>query len=397
MELRPVPKTYTKDGHRAIGPKATLRRVEPLLPKAGITRVADITDLDRIGIPVFSSIRPGAKEGAISIYNGKGASREQAKVSAIMEAMERYSAEYHDDKLRRELMDDMLSSENAVDPRALILPQMINVHVHYHPIAWIKGFDLMEGEEIWVPAAAVFHPYQAQSDLQLFRSNTNGLASGNTIEEAVLHGICEVIERDAWSICEARRRPLNDIQVEEGCPVVSELLEKFHAQGVDVHLKDLTSDVGVPTIAAAADDVRLKDPALLNLGVGTHLSPRVAAIRALTEVAQSRCTQIHGAREDTVKADLNRTVGYERMKRLNAMYFSPSTEVPLSSFPERDTKDLLEDIEVVLERLDSLGFERVIAVDLTRPELGIPVVRMVIPGMEIYAMDMDRTGPRLGA
>jgi ribosomal protein S12 methylthiotransferase accessory factor len=143
--------------------------------------------------------------------------------------------------------------------------------------------------------------------------------------------------------------------------------------------------------------VRLKDPALLNLGVGTHLSPRVAAIRALTEVAQSRCTQIHGAREDTVKADLNRTVGYERMKRLNAMYFSPSTEVPLSSFPERDTKDLLEDIEVVLERLDSLGFERVIAVDLTRPELGIPVVRMVIPGMEIYAMDMDRTGPRLGA
>lgn len=398
MELRPAPKTYTKDGHRAISPAATLKKVEPLLATAGITRVADITDLDRIGIPVFSSIRPGAKEGAISIYNGKGASREQAKVSAIMEAMERYSAEYRDDKVRRDLLENMLSSENAVDPRSLILPQMINMHVHYQPIAWVKGFDLMEGEEVWVPASAVFHPYQSTKDLQLFRTNTNGLASGNNMEEAVLHAMCEVIERDGWSICEAQRLPRGDIIVEEDCPVVSELLEKFRSQGVEVHLKDLTSDVGVPTIAAAADDVRMKDPALLNLGVGTHLSPRVAAIRALTEVAQSRCTQIHGAREDTTKADLNRTVGYERMKRLNSMYFSSSSDGKrISDYEERDTKNLLEDIEVILERLDSLGFDRVVAVDLTRPELGIPVVRMIIPGMEIYAMDMDREGPRLGA
>lgn len=397
MELHPAPKTYTKDGHRAVDPSTTLKRVEPLLTKAGITRVADITELDRIGIPVFSSIRPGAKEGAISIYNGKGASREQARVSAIMEAMERYSAEPKDEKLRRDLMENMMSSENAVDPRSLILPQMINLHVHHQPIAWVKGYDLMEGEDVWVPAAAVYHPYSSNKDLQLFRSNTNGLASGNNLEEAVLHGMCEVIERDAWSICEARRRPRGEIVVEEGCPVVSELLEKFRSQGVEVHLKDLTSDVGIPTIAAAADDVRMKDPALLNLGVGTHLSPRVAAIRALTEVAQSRCTQIHGAREDTTKADLNRTVGYERMKRLNAMYFSPSTEVRMEDFPEFDTKDILEDIEVVLDHLLDRGFEQVIAVELTRPELGIPVVRMIVPGMEIFAMDMDREGPRLGS
>ena len=100
----------------------TLGRIEPLTKAAGITRVADITDLDRIGIPVFSSIRPGAKEGAISIYNGKGASREQARVSAIMEAMERYSAEPKDEKVARDLMENMMASENAVDPRSLILP-----------------------------------------------------------------------------------------------------------------------------------------------------------------------------------------------------------------------------------------------------------------------------------
>jgi thioglycine synthase len=397
MELRPAPKTYTKDGHRAVDPTTTLKRVEPLLSVAGITRVADITDLDRIGIPVFSSIRPGAKEGAISIYNGKGASREQARVSAIMEGMERYSAEPQGEKVRRDLMENIMSSENAVDPRTLILPQMINVHVHYQPIAWVKGYDLIEGEDIWVPAAAVFHPYESMNDLQLFRSNTNGLASGNNLEEAILHAMCEVIERDAWSICESQRRPRGEIVVEDDCPVVSELLEKFRSQGVEVHLKDLTSDVGIPTIAAAADDVRMKDPALLNLGVGTHLSPRVAAIRALTEVAQSRCTQIHGAREDTTKADLNRTVGYERMKRMNSMYFDPADEVRMSEFPEHDTKDILEDIEVVFDHLLERGFEKVIAVELTRPELGVPVVRMIIPGMEIYAMDMDRLGPRLVA
>jgi ribosomal protein S12 methylthiotransferase accessory factor len=261
----------------------------------------------------------------------------------------------------------------------------------------VKGYDLIEGEDIWVPASAVFHPYDPTKDLPLFRTNTNGLATGNNMEEAVLHAMCEVIERDAWSICESRRLPLGDVVVEEDCPVVIELLERFRCQGVEFHLKDLTSDVGIPTIAAEADDTRLKDPELLNLGVGTHLSPRVAAIRALTEVAQSRCTQIHGAREDTTKADLNRMVGYERMKRLNAMYFSPSTEVRMSDFSEFDTKDILEDIEVVLDHLLESGFEQVIAVELTRPELGIPVVRMIIPGMEIYAMDMDRAGPRLRA
>ncbi|OPX84794.1 YcaO-related McrA-glycine thioamidation protein [Pelotomaculum sp. PtaB.Bin117] len=325
------------------------------------------------------------------------ASREQAKVSAIMEAMERYSAEPRNEKLRTDMMEDLLSSENAVDPRSLILPQMVNMHVHYHPIAWVKGYDLIEGEDIWVPAVAVYHPYESKRDLQLFRSNTNGLASGNNLEESVLHAMCEVIERDAWSICEARRKPRGEIVVEDDCPVVSDLLDRFAKQGVEVHLKDLTSDVGIPTIAAAADDVRLKDPALLNLGVGTHLSPRVAAIRALTEVAQSRCTQIHGAREDTTKADLNRTLGYERMKRMNAMYFSPSDGISMSDFPEFDTKDLLEDIEVVLDHLVGLGFEKVIVVELTRPELEVPVVRVIIPGMEIYAMDMDRLGPRLVA
>ena len=80
------------EGYRTDEPEKTLARIEPLTKKAGISRIADITGLDRIGIPVFSSIRPSAETGAISIYNGKGLTPTQARISAIMEGIERYSA-----------------------------------------------------------------------------------------------------------------------------------------------------------------------------------------------------------------------------------------------------------------------------------------------------------------
>ncbi len=97
MRLTSRPKVDDGDGQRSTTAEETLRRVEPLTKKAGITRVADITRLDRIGIPVFSSIRPEAGTGAISVYNGKGLTETQARVSAIMEGIERYSAELRDD------------------------------------------------------------------------------------------------------------------------------------------------------------------------------------------------------------------------------------------------------------------------------------------------------------
>jgi thioglycine synthase len=398
MELGHAIKTYTADGQRTVDPLTTLRRIEPLCQVAGVTRVADITGLDRVGIPVFSSIRPNAESGAITVYNGKGASVEQAKVSAIMEALERYSGEVRGDGIVRKGLEDMMSSENAVDPRTLILPAQARSLVMEQAIGWVRGFDLMEKEELMVPASAVFHPYASRLDLQLFRTNTNGLASGNTMEEAVVHALCEVVERDAWSICDARRRTVADIEPPADDALIQSMLQRFTSQGIEVHLKDLTSDIGLPTFAAAADDVRLQDPALLCLGMGTHLSPRITVIRALTEVAQSRLTQIHGAREDTTRGGPARQLGYERMKRLNSMWFDHSERrEELSSVKGYDTPDLYEDLMVVLGRLRNRGFKRAVAVDLTRKELGIPVVRVIVPGMEVHAMDEERAGKRLKA
>ena len=316
MRLASCIKKYRDDTHRAVSPEETLRAAEAKLPAAGITRVADITDLDRIGIPVFSSIRPMADRGAISVYNGKGATPTEARVSAMMEGLERYSAEVRDRQL------DIASFsllDGALDPRNLILP------VDADPdalIPWISGWDMMNEEEILVPANAVFHPLPSEYR-RLFRTNTTGLASGNVIEEAIFHGLAEIIERDAWALVEAARHAGPLIQDVED-DLARGLMDKFAAAGVDVYLRDITSDIGVATCAAAADDLLLRDPTLLTTGMGTHTSAKVAVLRALTEVAQSRLTQIHGAREDTTLADFRKRIGYERTKKLNAHWFSGS-------------------------------------------------------------------------
>ncbi len=385
-------KSYSTDTQRAVPPEATLARIEKLLPIAGITRVADITSLDRIGIPVFSSIRPTAEKGAITVYNGKGATPAEAKVSAMMEGIERFSAEVSGQKLRVEQYPRLAAEETALDPADLILPAGADPG---SPIPWTAGYDLVNSEEIFVPASAVFHPLPLEY-FQLFRTSTNGLASGNTREEAVFHALMEVIERDAWSLVEASRDTGPGIQNITD-PLSADLLGRFREAGVEVTIRDITSDIGIPTIAAVSDDTLLKDPALLTMGMGTHSSARIALLRALTEVAQSRLTQIHGAREDTPVADIRKKMGYERTKRMNRYWYETEAKREFSSIPSFDSSDFLDDIALAVRRLGKAGLNRVIVVDLTREELGVPVVRVIVPGLEVYAMDQERAGRRCHA
>ena len=386
MRLASCLKKYRDDTHRAVPPEETLRAAEAKLPAAGITRVADITDLDRIGIPVFSSIRPMADRGAISVYNGKGATPTEARVSAMMEGLERYSAEVRDRELAVACFSHL---EGALDPRDLILPEDADPEAL---IPWIPGWDMINEEEILVPANAVFHPLPSDYR-RLFRTNTTGLASGNAIEEAIFHGLAEIIERDAWALVEAARHTGPLIQNIED-DLAQGLMDKFAAAGVDVYLRDITSDIGVATCAAAADDVRLRDPTLLTTGMGTHTSSKVAVLRALTEVAQSRLTQIHGAREDATLADFRKRIGYERTKKLNSHWFDGSEKRSFAAVPSFESDDFLLDIRHMLGRLQQAGLDRAVVVDLTRPEIGIPVVRVIVPGLEMSAVDPERLGKR---
>lgn len=391
--------TYFKGTHRVIAPKKTVEINENKLKTVGITRVADITDLDRIGMPVFTAIRPTAEDGAISIYGGKGISKDHAKASAMMEGFERYSAE------KQESDDTIFATPNEIgekgeyiEPKSLNLPQKFEkADLGDTRFEWNLAHDIITGNDYYVLSNAVFHPYNHDSDVEsLFKSNTNGLASGNVLEEAILHGIFEVIERDAWSIFEMTHKNYSQINIDSiESELINEIIDKFESQGIKIKLMDFTADINIPTIAASADDTVTRDAGLLTLGIGTHLDPEVAILRALTEVAQSRATQINGAREDTVRADFAREAGYERMKRINKYYFRQEEEqINLSDIENKSTTSIDEDIDIVKEELIANDIKHVLYTDLTRPEVDVSVVRVIIPEMEVYAIDPSRAGYR---
>jgi ribosomal protein S12 methylthiotransferase accessory factor len=134
---------------------------------------------------------------------------------------------------------------------------------------------------------------------------------------------------------------------------------------------------------------------LLTIGIGTHTSARIAVMRALTEVAQSRLTQIHGAREDTTLAEMRKRIGYDRAKRINGYWYRDNGTIPYGNVTSSDSDDFKKDIEFIIESLKKQGLDRVIVVDLTREEIGIPVVRVIVPGLEVFAMDPARKGERV--
>lgn len=392
---------YLEGTQRVLAPEETLGKTTKLLDRIGVTRIANITDLDRIGIPVFSAIRPSAAPGAISIYSGKGSTETNARISAIMESFERCLAEQPEVsinlsgiELSSERVDDTYESLSesypALYPDALLLPQPL---AEFTRLEWVMGHDLMNNIEVFVPANAVFHPYNPVNGNQLFRSNTNGLASGNTIEEAVLHGLLEVIERDALSIAEYTHNPGREILLSESDGLNYELERRMEETGIKVKLWLLDSDVDVPTVVAALDDTVLKDPALLVMGAGSHLSPGIAVTRALTEAAQSRVVQIHGAREDTDRERVVRTFGYEHMKKLNNYWYQEADTVSMDELEDSSHGTPFANIKTVLERLEGKA-EGAIIVNLSRG-VEVPVIRAIIPMFELYTLDRERKGERM--
>jgi ribosomal protein S12 methylthiotransferase accessory factor len=387
---------------RVLDENSTFERTKDNLKSIGVTRIASITDLDRLGIPVFSSIRPSAADGAISVYSGKGNTETQARISAMMEGFERCLAEksgvnenVKDDVQSIHVIEsyyDLTKENHAIDPSSLLIAES------YDPkalIEWIQGWDLLKNEETFIPANSVYHPYEAPGrTVKLFRSNTNGLAAGNTIEEAIFHGLLEVIERDALSIAEFNRNPGKEIILTEEDGENYEILRKFTDNEVDVKLWALTHDTEITTVVATTDDARLKDAALLVMGAGAHLKPKIAVRRALTEAAQSRVVQIHGAREDTEREKFVREIGYDRIKRMNKYWYEDGEKISMSELKDLSKTTPAESIDVIIEQLKKVT-DSAVVVDLSRESVAVPVVRVVIPTFEMYTLDRERVGNRV--
>lgn len=383
LSLHRVEKRFFSGTHRASPPKETGKMARPLMKTIGAGPVRDITGSDRVGIPCCCTRRPRVPRGGSGMHPGKGIDLPSARVSAMMAAIERYSGEYHGGQMRYASYNE-IGAAAVVDPATLVLPRPLERGEMLH---WTAGADLINQEQVLIPSNAVYFPYDTQGmAIPLFQSDPVGLGSGNVREEAILHGLLELLELDALSRAERLRDMGVKLSADSDGPV-RELLEKFTSAGVQVHLWLLPSRTKIPVIAAAADDPVARDPGLLMMGSACHPDPDIAAVRALTDVAFSRAFYLGGDQPSEGREMLIRRAGYERMKRINREWFADAPERPLSGIPDHSSAWIDEDIYLVIGELEPT-VERVCVIDL--PCTPVPVVRVVVPGLEVSHLHKDR-------
>jgi ribosomal protein S12 methylthiotransferase accessory factor len=220
---------------------------------------------------------------------------------------------------------------------------------------------------------------------ELFRS-TNGLASGNHLLEAVVHATCEIIERDAealWRLGTSDLRQLDLASLKDG--YCREVIDRVARAGVMTVAWDLTTDVGIPVYGAAV--LERPDPAQMramgvHYGFGCHLAPEIALSRALTEAVQTRLTYISGSRDDMFRHDYQRN----RDPELLAAIFEEVTSTPSTTrLDERASlagESFEDDVRRLLAAVQAVGVRQVVVVDLRRSDIGLPVVKVVVPGLE---------------
>jgi YcaO-like protein with predicted kinase domain len=390
--VAPLPdarKQHLDGTHRTIPPAQTLERLLPLLPRVGVTRVAVITGLDVIGIPVVMVCRPNGR--SLSVSQGKGVDLVAAKVSGIMEAVEAWHAEHVLSPLRLATYRELRAAARVVDVEQLPRPSSSRFHPDLS-ILWIEGTNVIGGEPIWVPFECVHLDFRTPGPqgTGCFLANGTGLAAGNHVLEAVSHGLCEAVERDAFALWEERpaddraaRRVALDTVTD---PVCCALLETYEQAGVGVVAWNLTTDIGLPVFCATIVDRRTDAARRLPAatGGGCHPDRGVALSRALTEAAQSRLTLIAGSRDDCPPR-LYRQVKDADAIASHVTALGAGAGGAFEEVAHVPTTGIDQDVTHELDRLRTAGIREAILVDLTRPDVGVPVVRMVVPGLEGWA------------
>ncbi|MGD9673624.1 MAG: YcaO-like family protein [Candidatus Nitrosocosmicus sp.] len=422
-------KKWNNYGTSRIQPvEETLKKVNQLVKQIGITRVADITDMDRLRIPNYSAVLPGT-EDYIWVYSGKGPTKNHAKASVIMESIERFSslpANYEGKILTGKYKElsksyDVLKYDEVIEPLSFQLTDEMNMD-------YCIGYDLINQKDILIPSSLAIFRYNPNppsiNPYSFF--HTNGLASGNVMEEAICHALCEVIERDAVSIAEfsssafqyhllktiengflnngIRIRSLesknfiddntvySDIDLNGlDYPPVKKIVREFHKCQISLKVKDITTEIGIPTFIASSVEWVNHDYGYLVEGHGTHPDSRIALMRAITEVSQSRAANIQGSRDDLRKmkydpqnSDENKSWQFMASPKKKAF-----TEV--NSFYN---DDILDDIKLILGNLKNKGFKNAIVVNLTNSRLQVPVVRIIVPGLETFKINKLAVGSR---
>ena len=383
--------------------------------------------MDKLYIPNFSVFLPGTQD-SIWVYGGKGSTKMQGKASGLMEAIERFcslSSNYSKNIIHGTHSELSKSYSKVLHPDEVVEPVLSTYDENSSYIDYVRGYDLQNNEEVLIPAQLAFSKYsssKSQSTHAFLYSHTNGIASGNVMEEAICHALCEVIERDAVSIADLCSssipytifkksnhskksedkfvddssifREVDISEIAEEYSPLKFLVKKFNDVGLSLLIKDITqNDIGVPTFVASSIESITNDYGYYAKGYGTHLDSRIALIRAITELSQTRAANIQGARDDLRKIKYNENDEVHRRK-WEFIRASSSSElgdtsltnhhISLSKIRTYAIDDILDEIKHILDRLKNAGLKRAIIVDLTRPDLEIPVVRAIVPGLETF-------------
>ncbi|MGA3044118.1 MAG: YcaO-like family protein [Bryobacteraceae bacterium] len=423
MRIQSAGKHAPASSERTVSAEETLTRASRVAGAFGVTRLADITGLDRLGIPVYTAFVPKSDD-TISVYNGKGAHPIDAKTGALMEAIERQTA------LRAVLptvegsLRELRRGRLAVSDPQSFNHMLRDSYAEDRSYLWTEVYDLMANEPVLVPAGLVGYGPRYGKDGSPYRVySSNGLASGNCFEEAVCHALCELVERDAFTLAELRSQWIPRARLEaafgqqagaEGWdddnayPRIDlaaagdpfpELLASFERAGLRPVVRDTTSDFGVCCAVASTADDSVPGFPQAHGGMGAHPNARIAVIRALTELAQSRAVDIQGAREDIMPADAAPTVSSRHTQRVGRidsrrwLFQQSGCLRPFGEMPSFVSDDIADDIRLILSRLAGHGMERVLVADMTEPG-GFAVVRVMVPGLEFWGQDRGKIGPR---
>lgn len=328
------------------------------------------------------------------ICSGKGVTETQARVSALCEALERFSGVYQGDEATvrgsmMQLAGDVTQNGEPIHPNALQqfserqfearaainattddvrkqVPQRFGADA---VIDWTPVWSLVSGTKRLVPLSYCFSDTPDPEAAQVCVHNPNGSAAGGCFEEAVLQGLLELIERDAVAIWWYNRveRPGVDIASFRE-PYFDALRHEYESIGWRLWAIDIAHDLRIPTFAALACDARHER---FSIGFGCHLDPCIALQRALTEVNQ------------LLDVDAKAPPPWDREKLSSDRFLYPCADLPQTdstTWPPIGGTDLREDVELCVTRLSTLGMDTLV-VNKTRPDIGLSVVQTIVPGL----------------
>ncbi len=364
----------------------TFTYLQPLFKKVGITRVADIGGLDVLDLPVATAIRPNARH--LCGAQGKGLTRELARISAIVEAIESYHMEHPPTPELTGSYAELQEAYPLVDLTTLPLGKIQTGDLQHAHLEWNSAVNLMDGKHVYLPHALInLNSSEPTNAAGLFAVSTNGLAGGNTLNEAICHALYELIERDAvWHWLQKSRQERDKTKLDlQTIPdeKIQGLIEKFTRAKLAIDVWEIPSVIELPVYYCITYDKSGLSAGGSFYGSGCHLIRAIALSRSITEAAQSRAGFISGSRDDIYPKIYQQQRVQQKKILTNPQPAIANGVMPLSiSEVIKHSFNLLDNIKAIIQALKIKGYSSVLVVDHTKPEFNFPVVQVFIPGFK---------------